>query len=41
VFAATAADVVQVVSGGRIVHRAGDPVGPELDRVVRALWEER
>ncbi|MDX6326226.1 MAG: hypothetical protein QOK15_2580 [Nocardioidaceae bacterium] len=41
VFAASAADVVQVVSGGRVVHRAGDPVGPPLERVVRALWEER
>lgn len=41
VFAATAADVVQVVSGGRVVHRAGDPVGAELDRVIGALWEER
>jgi formiminoglutamate deiminase len=41
VFAATAADVVQVVSGGRVVHKAGDPVGPALDRVVRNLWEDR
>jgi formiminoglutamate deiminase len=40
-FAATAADVVQVVSGGRVVHRAGDAadVGAQLDKVVRALWE--
>jgi formiminoglutamate deiminase len=41
VFAATAADVLQVVAGGRVVHRAGDPVGPPLDRVVRDLWEDR
>jgi formiminoglutamate deiminase len=41
VFAATSADVVQVISGGRVVHRSGDPVGPPLDRVVRALWEDR
>jgi cytosine/adenosine deaminase-related metal-dependent hydrolase len=41
-FAATAADVVHVVAGGRVVHRAEDAaeVGAELDRVVRALWED-
>ena len=40
-FAATAADVVHVVSGGRVVHRAGDAadVGATLDKVVRGLWE--
>ena len=40
-FAATAADVVHVVSGGRVVHRAGDDqeVGAQLDKVVRGLWE--
>ena len=40
-FAATAADVTHVVSGGRVVHREGDAVdvGAELDRVVRRLWE--
>ncbi|HET6562399.1 MAG TPA: formimidoylglutamate deiminase [Marmoricola sp.] len=40
-FAATSADVVHVVSGGRVVHRAGDSaeVGAQLDKVVRGLWE--
>ncbi len=40
-FAATSADVVHVVSGGRVVHRAGDEdqVGAQLDKVVRGLWE--
>jgi cytosine/adenosine deaminase-related metal-dependent hydrolase len=40
-FAATAADVVHVVSGGRVVHRAGDAadVGAALDKVVSGLWE--
>jgi formiminoglutamate deiminase len=39
-FAATAADITHVVSGGRVVHRQGDDadVGAELDRVVRRLW---
>jgi formiminoglutamate deiminase len=42
VFAATAADVIQVVAGGRVVHRAEDvaEVGRELDRVIRRLWEK-
>jgi hypothetical protein len=33
--------VVHVVSGGRVVHRAGDAadVGAQLDKVVRGLWE--
>jgi formiminoglutamate deiminase len=41
-FAATAADVTHVVSGGRVVHRAGDAadVGAELDRVVNRLWRD-
>ncbi|HET7735504.1 MAG TPA: formimidoylglutamate deiminase [Nocardioidaceae bacterium] len=41
VFAATAADVVSVVSGG--VRRDLDPgkVGADLDRTVRTLWEDR
>jgi formiminoglutamate deiminase len=40
VFAATSADVVQVVSGGRVVHRRGDEeaVGKALDRAVRRVW---
>jgi formiminoglutamate deiminase len=40
VFAATAADVVQVVADGRVVHRAGDEdeIGRELDRVIGRLW---
>jgi formiminoglutamate deiminase len=40
VFAAGAADVVQVVAGGRVVHRAEDThdVGAALDRVLRRLW---
>jgi formiminoglutamate deiminase len=43
VFAATSADVVHVVSGGRVVHRAGDEVevGATLDRVIGALWGRR
>ena len=41
-FAATAADVIHVVAGGRVVHRAEDApeVGAELDRVIRGLWRE-
>jgi cytosine/adenosine deaminase-related metal-dependent hydrolase len=40
VFAATAADVVQVVADGRIVFNRGDEkdVGRELDRTIGALW---
>ncbi len=40
VFAAGAADVVQVVAGGRVVHRAEDTrdVGTALDRVLGRLW---
>jgi formiminoglutamate deiminase len=43
VFAASAADVVQVVADGRIVHRRGDEaeVGARLDAVIQRLWEER
>jgi formiminoglutamate deiminase len=39
-FAATAADVVHVVSGGRVVHQAGEQaeLGAALERVVRQLW---
>jgi formiminoglutamate deiminase len=39
-FAATAADVVQVVSGGRVVHRAEDApdVGAALDATIQKLW---
>ena len=42
-FAATAADVTQVVAGGRVVHRADESadVGAELERVVSRLWETR
>jgi cytosine/adenosine deaminase-related metal-dependent hydrolase len=42
-FAATAADVVHVVAGGRVVHRAGDEAatGAALDRVIGELWEDR
>ena len=42
-FAASAADVVQVVSGGKVVHRAGDSaeVGAALDAVVTSLWADR
>jgi cytosine/adenosine deaminase-related metal-dependent hydrolase len=42
-FAATAADVVHVVAGGRVVHRAGDEaaIGAALDRVIGELWEDR
>lgn len=46
-FAATSADVVHVVSGGRVVHRAGDAVGSaaqvgaQLDAVVNNLMEAR
>jgi formiminoglutamate deiminase len=40
VFAATAADVTQVVVDGRVVARKGDEVdvGRELDEAVAALW---
>ena len=40
VFAATAADVVQVVVAGRTVHTKGDEVGigRELDEAIGALW---
>jgi formiminoglutamate deiminase len=39
-FAATAADVVQVVADGRIVFNRGDEkeIGRELDRAIGALW---
>jgi cytosine/adenosine deaminase-related metal-dependent hydrolase len=42
-FAATAADITQVVAGGRVVHRADESadVGAELERVVSRLWETR
>jgi len=42
VFAATAADVVQVLRGGEVVGTAGDraEAGLELDRVIDALWTE-
>ncbi len=40
VFAATAADVTQVVVDGRVVFTKGDgeQIGRELDRVVGRLW---
>ncbi len=38
VFAAAAADVVQVVADGRVVFRAGDPVGARLDAAIREVW---
>jgi len=40
VFAATAADVTQVVVGGRVVHTRGDEeeIGRELDAAIGALW---
>jgi formiminoglutamate deiminase len=43
VFAASGADVVQVVRDGVVVSTPEDrrAAGAELDRVVRALWEER
>ena len=39
-FAATAADVVQVVVGGRVVFTRGDEteIGRELDEAIGALW---
>jgi formiminoglutamate deiminase len=39
-FAATAADVVQVVADGRVVHVKGDEeeIGRELDEAIGALW---
>jgi formiminoglutamate deiminase len=42
VFAATAADVVHVVSGGRVVATAGDrdEIGRGLDTVVNRLWKD-
>jgi cytosine/adenosine deaminase-related metal-dependent hydrolase len=42
VFAASAADVVHVVAGGRVIHRRGeqDEVGARLDAVVHRLWEQ-
>jgi formiminoglutamate deiminase len=42
VFAATAADVVHVVSGGRVVAAAGDleEVGRDLDAVITRLWKD-
>jgi formiminoglutamate deiminase len=41
VFAATSADVVQVVRDGELVGRAEDrrAAGAELDRVLRRIWE--
>jgi cytosine/adenosine deaminase-related metal-dependent hydrolase len=40
VFAATAADVVQVTVDGRVVFRKGDEqeIGRELDEAIGALW---
>jgi formiminoglutamate deiminase len=40
VHAATSADVVQVVAGGRVVHRRGEEaeVGAALERAVRRVW---
>jgi formiminoglutamate deiminase len=42
-FAATAADVVQVVTDGRLVYTKGDDeqVGRELDEAIGALWPRR
>jgi cytosine/adenosine deaminase-related metal-dependent hydrolase len=42
VFAAGAADVTQVVAGGRVVATAADraEIGCELDSVISRLWEE-
>jgi formiminoglutamate deiminase len=42
VFAASSADVVQVVSGGRVVATAGDrhAVGRDLDAVINRLWKD-
>jgi formiminoglutamate deiminase len=39
-FAATAADVVQVVTAGRVVYTQGDDeeIGRELDEAIGALW---
>ena len=39
-FAATAADVVQVVADGRVVYTKGDDeeIGRELDKAIGALW---
>ena len=43
VFAATAADVVQVVADGRVVYTKGDEqeIGRELDEAIGALWPPR
>ncbi|HET6628056.1 MAG TPA: formimidoylglutamate deiminase [Nocardioidaceae bacterium] len=43
VFAASAADVVQVIADGRVIAtgEARQQIGVELDRVVGAVWEER
>ena len=42
-FAATAADVVQVVADGRVVYTKGDEqeIGRELDKAIGALWPPR
>jgi formiminoglutamate deiminase len=42
VFAATSADVVHVVSGGRVVATAGvtDEIGRDLDAVITRLWKD-
>ena len=42
-FAATAADVVQVVADGRVVYTKGDDeeIGRELDEAIGALWPRR
>jgi formiminoglutamate deiminase len=43
VFAATAADVVQVIADGKVVHERGDDdeIGRELDRVIGRLMNGR
>jgi formiminoglutamate deiminase len=42
VFAATAADVVHVISGGRVVATTGDrhEIGRDLDAVITRLWKD-
>ena len=42
-FAATSADVVQVVAEGRVVYTKGDDeeIGRELDEAIGALWPRR
>jgi formiminoglutamate deiminase len=42
VFAATAADVVHVMSGGRVVATAGDrhEIGRDLDAVINRIWKD-